>query len=155
MQAIKQMEKQLAECGWQAYYYSLYHRTVFVVLLSDTKLPSKAIIARGIAIRSPHDKDVPNWDTIRRFWALKRAIHGAQFGLMKTSPRLRASEPIRPNSTSDKKRANTLKMVEYAFRVDDKPVFKSQFAPVTPTHGKARRIELSIWSKICNQEQAK
>lgn len=104
--ALRQLYTQVKAENLEVHQYTLFHGQVGVVLLSSKELPSRPILARGIAIQNPLDTPSPK---IRLFWALRRALHAYKHRVN--------SEPI-----------------NYAHQVfvDRSLVFKSQYAPALP-----------------------
>jgi hypothetical protein len=135
--ALLHMDKQLADHSLKAYPYSIHNGTVYVILLVDMALPSRPIVARGIAIQSPDDKLDRQ---IKRYWALRRALSARKHR--------EASEPILPHMARNSALTERLTVVYKAYSIQDKPVYKSQNAPVLPEGGKARTIELAILAQI-------
>jgi hypothetical protein len=104
-------------------------------------MPSHSILARGIAILSPKDTYDPE---IGRYWATRRALHA----IRQKNDRL-----IDPKAAVTRSLADWLRIVRDAYSIGGSPnVYLSQYAPVVPDHGKARKIELSIISKLARTE---
>ena len=135
--AVYHMDQQLKEQNLKAYAYSIHNGAVYVILLVDMNLPSRSIVARGIAIQSPDD--TPDRQ-MKRYWALRRALSARKHR--------EASEPILLHLTRNAALLERLAAVYEAFAVGGRPVYKSQYAPVVPEGGKARTIELAILEQI-------
>lgn len=135
--AVYHMDKQLKEQNLKAYAYSIHNGTVYVVLLVDMALPSRSIVAKGIAIQSPYD--TLDRQT-RRYWALRRALSAWKHR--------ESTEPILIHLTRHAALRERLAVIYEAFTVGGRPVYKSQYAPVIPEGGKVRTIELAILERI-------
>lgn len=142
--ALKQLDSQIKAENLEAHQYTLFRGQVGVVLLSSKELPSRPILARGIAIQNPLDTPSPK---IRLFWALRRALHAYKHRVN--------SEPI--NLSADYQLEHVppyrfhalLEATCAAFYLDGRPtVFKSQYAPTLPETGPAHKFESAILERL-------
>ena len=132
--ALKQLDTQIKAENLEAHQYTLFHGQVGVVLLSSKELPSRPILARGIAIQSPLD---PPSHRIRLFWALRRALHAYKTRMN--------TEPIKTDFPCGILAAR-------AFTSKNCIVYKSQYAPVLAPEGTAAHKFESAISERLNRE---
>lgn len=130
--ALKQLDSQIKAENLEAHQYTLFRGQVGVVLLSSKELPSRPILARGIAIQNPLDTPSPK---IRLFWALRRAYHAYKHRVN--------SEEIKTDSPVAQTTLRTFRGLNKSI-----PVYKSQYAPVIPPDGLAHKFESVILERL-------
>lgn len=130
--ALRQLDTQIKAENLEVHQYTLFQGQVGVVLLSSKELPSRPILARGIAIQNPLDEPSPK---VRRFWALRRAYHAYKHRVN--------TEPIESDLPIAQSALRTFRGLNWAVSV-----YKSQYAPVIPEAGAAHRFESGIMERL-------